>query len=192
MALLPTSPPAVEPVSLAEAKAHLRIDGNTEDTLLQSLMLAARVHLELVLARAFIAQGWTYLRDTWPAARELALPLAPVASVTSVVVIAADGTRATLDPAAYLLDGSGNTPRLVLAGSTPLPRPGRVANGIEITFVAGHGSTGADVPAPLRHAILLLAAHWYENRQPVEIGLAGEPLPLTIAELIAPYRRRRL
>ena len=192
MALLPTSPPAVEPVTLGEAKAHLRIDGSEEDTLLQSLVQAARVHLELVLARAFITQGWTYLRDAWPVGRELVLPLAPVASVNSVAVIAADGTRATLDPAAYLLDGSGSTPRLVLAGATPLPRPGRAGNGIEIVLVAGHGSTGADVPAPLRHAILLLAAHWYENRQPVEIGLAGEPLPLAIAELIAPYRRRRL
>jgi uncharacterized phiE125 gp8 family phage protein len=192
MALIPTSPPAIEPVSLAEAKLHLRIDHADEDALVQSLIQAARAHLELVLSRAFITQGWRYLRDAWPEARELRLPLSPVQSVASVIVHAADGSTATLDPASLVLDGADSQSRLVLAASAARPMPGRAANGLEINFTAGHGAAAADVPAALRHAILLLVAHWYESRMPVEVGSPAEPLPMMVADLIGPYRRKRL
>ena len=72
------------------------------------------------------------------------------------------------------------------------PKPGRTANGIEIAFVAGYGDAAADVPAPIRQAILLLVAHWHEHREPVEIGAAKPPCPSTVSELLQPYRWVRL
>jgi uncharacterized phiE125 gp8 family phage protein len=65
-------------------------------------------------------------------------------------------------------------------------------NGIEIAFTAGFGATAEDVPMPIRLAIKMLVAHWYEMREPVLAGEAGNALPLGVASLIAPYREVRL
>ena len=67
-----------------------------------------------------------------------------------------------------------------------------IANCIEIDFVAGHGDTPSDVPQPIRQALLLLIAHWYENREPVEIGATATTIPAGVSELLMPYRRRQL
>lgn len=192
MALVPTSLPAVEPVSLAEAKLHLRVDHDDEDILILSLVSAARLHLEHVLGRAFITQGWLYLADDWPPGFAVELPLAPVQSIVAVKVYDADDVATTLAPSTYLLDGLSVPPRLVRRASTTWPRPGRIANGVEVSFICGHGSAATEVPPPLRQAVLLLVAHWYEHRQPVEIGDQAEVMPAMVQDLIAPYRRRGL
>ncbi len=192
MALVPTSLPATEPVSLAEAKLHLRVDHDDEDILILSLISAARLHLEHVLGRAFITQGWLYLTDNWPAGHTVDLPLAPVQSIVSVKVYDSDDAATTLSPSTYLLDGLSVPPRLVRRASNTWPKPGRIANGIEVSFVCGHGSLASEVPAPLRQAVLLLVAHWYEHRQPVEIGDQAEVMPAMVLDLVAPYRRHGL
>ena len=77
-------------------------------------------------------------------------------------------------------------------GALVWPKPGRIANGIEIAFTAGYGDAAADVPEPIRHAILLLVAHWHEHRSPFEVGHLAQPPPDMVAELLAPYRTMRL
>jgi uncharacterized phiE125 gp8 family phage protein len=79
-----------------------------------------------------------------------------------------------------------------VATTPPWPRPGLSALGIEIAFTAGYGNVASAVPAPLRQALLLLVAHWYEHREPVHIGGAVVAVPDTIASLLAPYRMVRL
>jgi uncharacterized phiE125 gp8 family phage protein len=69
-----------------------------------------------------------------------------------------------------------------------LPAPGRLAAGIELDVVVGFGDAAIDVPEPLRQAIRLLVAHWYENRGVAAIGHAVAMLPATVAALLAPYR----
>ena len=102
------------------------------------------------------------------------------------------GAATTLEPTSYLLDGAGLHPRLVRLGAPVWPKPGRIANGIEIAFSAGYGNAAADVPAPIRQAILILVAHWHEHRSPLEHGAQPEPLPTMVSELLAPYRAMRL
>jgi uncharacterized phiE125 gp8 family phage protein len=192
MPLLLTSGPAAEPVALAEAKAHLRVDGTAEDMLIASLIVTSRLHVEAAASLALITQSWSYWLDAWPRAPALRLPLRPVESIAAVRLYDANGTTTPLDPATYLLDGAGLPPRLVRQGSLLWPKPGRTANGIEIAFTAGYGDTAADVPAPLRQAILLLVAHWYEHRAPFEPGAPSAPLPDMVSELLTPYRAPRL
>ncbi len=192
MSLVMTSGPALEPVSLAEAKAHLRVDGTAEDALIQSLIVTSRLHIEAALGLALITQSWSYFLDRWPKAGRLVLPLRPVAAISHVRVWSEEGAAETLALSHFLLDGHGMPPRLVaLSGALPLA-PGRVANGIEVAFSAGFGAAPTDVPATIRHALLLLVAHWYEHREPVEIGVGVNAVPAMVADLLAPYRRRRL
>ena len=184
--------PTVEPVTLTEAKAHLRVDSSADDTLIQSLIMASRLHIEAALDLALISQSWRFQLDRWPRARSLNLPLCPVQSLTTVKVFTSDDDSEVLDNAAFILDGTATPARPILSGRTSLPLPGRVANGIEIDFVAGYGDAPSDVPQPIRQALLLLTAHWYENREPVEIGAAATVIPSPVSELLSPYRRKRL
>lgn len=180
-----TSAPAVEPVTLAELRAQLRLVQTEEDGLLASLIKAAREHVEQVTRRALIAQGWRIALDGWPAGRILRLPLAPVLSVTAVTVYGADGMPVTLAPAAWTLRRGTEPARLVVApdtGSGVEP-----VNGLEIDFTAGYGASPADVPEPLRQAVRMLAAHWYEHRE-AGTDLAMASLPFGLDRLLMPFR----
>ncbi|MEP0708186.1 MAG: head-tail connector protein [Parvibaculum sp.] len=179
--------PAAEPVSLAEARAHLKLDATEEDALLGALVTAARTLLEAETRRAFLTQRWQLTLDEWPAGA-LALPLAPVASVIAVKVAAMSGAMIAIDPGFYEVDAKGEPPRLAAKRGQAWPMPATRLAGISVDFEAGYG-TAADVPMPLRQAVLLLAAHWFENREPVGDGVE---LPLTVSALIARYRRHRL
>jgi uncharacterized phiE125 gp8 family phage protein len=192
MALVLTSGPAVEPVTLAEAKAHLRVDGSAEDTLIASLIVTSRLHIEAALGLALITQSWSFFLDAWPARSQVPLPVRPVQSIAAVKLYAADESVTVVPADTYLLDGAGSPPRLVRRGNLAWPTPAKVANGIEIAFVAGYGDAAANVPPPIRHAILLLVAHWHEHREPIAIGAPGAPVPPTVSELLQPYREVRL
>lgn len=192
MALVLTSGPAIEPVTLAEAKAHLRVDGTAEDMLVGSLIVTSRLHIEAALGLALITQSWSYFIDAWPPGPHLALPLRPVQSIAAVQLYAADETVTVVPADTYFLDGAASPARLVRSGDLAWPKPNRAANGIEIALVAGYGDAAADVPAPIRQAILLLIAHWHEHREPVAIGVATAPVPPMVSELLQPYRWIRL
>jgi len=192
MALVLTSGPAIEPVTLAEAKAHLRVDGSAEDTLIASLIITSRLHIEAALGLALITQSWSIFLDAWPPGSQLALPLRPVQSIAAVKLYAADESVATVPADTYQLDGAAVPARLVRRGSLTWPKPSRAANGIEIAFVAGYGDAAADVPAPIRQAVLLLVAHWHEHREPVAIGATDASAPSMVSDLLRPYRWVRL
>lgn len=192
MALVLTSPPSVEPVSIGEAKDHLRVDHSDEDAYISSLILTSRLHIEAALSLALIDQTWTWTFNAWPKrSQNLTLPLRPVSSIVSVVTLASDGTPTVMSPSDYELDGHHVPPRLVRAG-TQWPKPGKTHAGIEVSFVAGFGSSSDDVPQPVRHALLLLVAHWYEHRDPIEIGSDKTAVPESVSKLLLPYRVARL
>jgi uncharacterized phiE125 gp8 family phage protein len=195
MTLVPTSGPALEPVTLEAAKAHMRITGSSEDLLIASLITAARVHIEYTLSRALITQTWSYFLDAWPKSALLELPLTPVQSIDAIRVLAAGDVVETIGADRYLLDGPATPPRLVCkAGhwASAMPQPAYSGKGIEVSFIAGYGDQPADVPEPLRHSILLLVAHWFERREAVEIGHPAMPLPAMVGDLLSPFREVRL
>ena len=107
------------------------------------------------------------------------------------IEIAAGGGATTLPAASYHLDGLAMPPRIVLA-SLVTPTPDVVAEGIAVRFTAGYGSLAADVPHPIRHALLLLVAHWFENREPFIEGAMPKSFPDAVIGLLEPYRVRRL
>lgn len=191
MALIYVSGTGEEPVTLAEAKAHLRLETAADDALVSSLIITSRLHVEAALGLALTTQAWTFILDRWPAHGEVALPLRPVTAVTEVRLRAADGTPTILPPSDYVLEGAGLPPRLRPAHGS-WPRPGLAAGGIEIDFTAGFGAAAAAVPQPIRQALILLVAHWYEHRDPVEIGAGSTAIPAPVSDLLEPYAVVRL
>jgi uncharacterized phiE125 gp8 family phage protein len=191
MALVLTAAPAAEPISLAEAKALLRIDASDEDALLTSLIAAARMSVEKTLGVALITQSWSYFFDFWPSAGCVTLPILPVQAVSAVKVHDGAGGSVTLDAASYAVDALSEPARLVLKGALP-PTEARELNAFEIAFTGGYGDDADDVPGPIRHALKLLVAHWFERREPVVLGLGAQEVPATVAALLLPYRRARL
>tara|TARA_R110000824_G_scaffold366730_2_gene555680 strand:- start:213162 stop:213719 length:558 start_codon:yes stop_codon:yes gene_type:complete len=185
MALHLLTGPAGEPVSLAEARAYLRLDNETEDMLLGVLITSARMVLEADTRRAFMTQSWKLILDSWPVTK-VALPLAPASAVTEITL---DDDAVTVAPATYDVALAGDAPCVM--PRTTWPQPVNRVGGIAISFTAGYGGAG-DVPAPLKQAILLLVAHWFDNRAPVALGESVHELPISVAALVAPYRRVRL
>jgi len=191
MALVMRTAPACEPISVAEAKAYLRIDGSSEDILISSLILTSRLHIEAALGLALITQGWRLVLDRWPRSGAVQLPLRPLQEVAEVRVFDADGTASVVDTHSYVVDTAGAPPRLI-ATMAGWPKPGRAANGIEIDLTAGYGTEPSEVPEPIRQALLLLVAHWYEHRDPIEIGSEAVAIPSGVSRLLKPYRVVRI
>src|SRR5688572_28604209 len=121
--------PAEEPVSLAEAKAFLRLDDDAEDGLVETLIGAARLHVEGTTARAMIAQSWRLVLDCWPG-REVRLLVAPLISLTAVTAYDAAGEPHVLEAAQFEIDAI--TPRLLLAPDVADMPVLRARQGIEI------------------------------------------------------------
>jgi uncharacterized phiE125 gp8 family phage protein len=191
MALVLTAAPTAEPVTLAEAKAHLRVEEAGEDPFIAALIETSRLHIEAALGLALLTQTWSWRLDGWPDGDAVVLPLKPVQAIPAVRITAADGTVETMPASSYILDGASAPPRLhPKAGRWP--QPGARAQGIEIELVAGYGDEVTSVPAPIRQALLMLVAHWYEHREPVLAGTVPAPIPDTVSALLAPYRTVRL
>ena len=193
MALILITAPTVEPVSLAEAKAHLRIDIDDDDTLIGGLITAARSHLENTARPklAMINQTWEYIADSWPAGDTLQLRPYPLQSVLSITYTDDDSAESTFSSGSYQVDTHTQPGRLRLKSSVSWPGVSlREMNGLAIRFVAGYGAAGSAVPVQLRQAILLLVGHWYENREPVlTTGMMAAPLPMTVDALFRNWRR---
>jgi uncharacterized phiE125 gp8 family phage protein len=190
MALVMTVAPAAEPISLSEAKAHLRVDADDEDALIASLIVAARLLVERTLGLALVTQSWSYYLDAWPDRGCITLPLLPVQAVSAVNVHAEDGETIALDADGYAVDVLSAPARLLLTWPAPSSLA-RAFNGFEVAFSAGYGDAGADVPQPIRQALLLLVAHWFEGRAPTEFGPEHQ-VPAIVSGLLQPYRRVRL
>ena len=175
--------PAIEPVTLAEAKAHLKVDTADDDALIATQIAAARARAEWHLGRALITQSWIQWRDCWPADGIIELSLPPLQSVTSVTTYARDNTPTMLDPGTYQVDAVSQPGRIVFNCDVIPPLDLRRANAIAIAFTAGYGNAATDVPAPIREALLELIAFLYEHR-----GEAPDELPLAALALLSPYR----
>lgn len=176
--------PAAEPLSLAEAKAFLRVEHNDDDDVIGALIASARIHVEAQTRRALVSQSWRLVLDAWPAEGRLSVRPAPLQALSAARVYDGGGEATTLDLQNFVVDTAGS--QLTFA-PWALAQPGRAVAGIELDVMAGYGDTAADVPEPLRQAVRLLVAHWYENRGLATLG-AVTVLPATVAALIAPYR----
>lgn len=184
--------PAVEPVTLSEAKAHMRVDTSDDDTYIGTLITAARQWVEEYLDRSLVNTQWTMRLDSFP--YEIELPRPPIASSGTVTAVTltytlADESTATLSATEYRVDRN-STPgvvRQLRSGSWPANLDDY--NAVTVTWWGGYGSTGASVPAVIRHAMLMLCSHWYETRgATLSTGAVPQDVPFGVRSLLDSVR----
>jgi uncharacterized phiE125 gp8 family phage protein len=185
------SQPEQEPISLEQAKAHLRIiDFNGDDDLISALIIAAREWVENYTQRALITQTIRFQLDSlpWfgnyrPLGAMLYLPMPRVQVVNSIKYLDGSGTQHTLDESRYVVDTDSEPCRVVSQQHQPFPFTARLPGAISIEYVAGYGDNGSDVPYGLKQAMLLLVGHWY--RATSSVGDFGTEAPMGVYSLCA-------
>lgn len=183
------SAPETTPVSLSEAKAHLRVDFDDDDTLITALVDAATAHVDGwtgILGRALVTQSWR--QDYHSFGCRMRLPLAPPISITSISYYDGDNDQQALSADTYPLATDAVGPFVALQPDQEWPGTYDRKDAVSITYVAGYGDPDA-VPASIKAAILLIVGHLYENREAVVVGVNAETLPMAVDALLAPYRR---
>ncbi|MEM9145796.1 MAG: hypothetical protein AAGC57_06320 [Pseudomonadota bacterium] len=188
--LTETAPPAALPIDASTLALHLRLGEGfgapTEETqLLETYIRGATAHVERRTGLALVTRSLVLRTTAWSRAGHLALPIGPVAAIASFEIT--DGaTPVALEAGDYVLEPGTQGQRLTgpACGALPAIPGGQRA---EIAFDAGFG-TAADVPADLVEAVMLLAAHFYEDRT----GATPPGLPPAVAALVRPHHTVRI
>lgn len=182
--------PDTEPLTLADAKAHLRYTQSAEDALIDSLITAARDFVEAVTRRRLITQTWDWQLPAFPAF-PVAVPYPPLQSVTGITyrVNEVDTTWATANFRVLARSGM-RAPRgeIVLTDAAVVPTADSVPDAVTVRVVQGYGDTPADVPEAIRHAMKLYVAELWVQRQITVVGTVTSSVQFTVEQLLAPYR----
>ena len=187
------TPAATNPVTTAEAITQTNSTGVGDDAYLDTLITAATYWVEEYTGRALINRTYKAFLDAWPVDTRgyqlttLELPKPPLVSVTHVKTYTDSDTASTFSSGSYFVDSNSVKGRIALRTSAAWPEVTRTANGIEIQWIAGYGAA-ADVPQPIKQAILLLVGHWYANREAVKIGETVASIPMGVEALLDAYR----
>lgn len=185
-----TTPPAEAPVSLAEAKLHLRVDASDDDALITSLIEAATDAAQKFTNRQLVTATYVLTLDEWPVGDRILIPRPPLASVLSVVYTKSDDTTATVPSDDYFADTSDpdDWARLVLHNDAAWPTAQlRPAAAVAVTYTAGYGAA-SDVPDVFKTAIKLTVGSLYENRESVVVGTIAAKVPHSVEWLLYPHR----
>ena len=187
--LVRTIAPSVEPVSLSEAKAHLRVDTDDDDTYISTLITVAREYCEERLDSTFITTTWQAKYDVFPL-WNLNLPRPPMLSGNVTVVYrdeAGNNTTITSDAGDFQVDASVIPGRIYPIYNGVWPAVRGDENSVTVTYTAGYGATAASLPGYIKHAVLLLCGNWYAAREPVTAGMTSQnmPIPYTFETLIS-------
>ncbi len=188
--LTETVAPVVEPVSVAEIKTHLRVDGTDSDAILALQIKAARGWVEKEIVLALVQR--TYRADVWVFASRFRLPSPPLASITSIKYYNTDSPQVltTLSATTYRADLGRS--EIYLDSSATIPAVSTRHDAVQITFITGYGpgnspqDFAAGIPEAIKAAIKLQTADLFENREtstPLKITMLK-----TVDRLLAAYR----
>lgn len=178
--------PTAHPVTLAQARAQLRLDSegspaaHADDDLIQSLIATATMHIDGKdgwLGRALITQTWDMVLDAFPD-EYITIPLPPLQQVESITYTDGNGDQQTWDAGNYIISQKSPA-RVYPAYGKCFPSARCQPGAVRVRFVAGYGDEGSDVPEPIQQWLLMKVAQLYENR---------EELPATADALITPLR----
>jgi uncharacterized phiE125 gp8 family phage protein len=182
--------PSSYPVTLTEAKDHLRRTDTADDTYVTALITTATAVIENMTSNRFVSQTWTAYLTEFPGESFIKLPFGKVISVTSLKYTDYAGTVTTWAASNYSVDAISSPGKIDLAYDISWPSDVvlRPVNGVAIEWVTGYSAA----PVEIKQAILLMISHLYENREPVLTSQFGKAtiaaVPMAIDALIADYR----
>lgn len=185
MSLKLITAPTAEPVTLLEAKDHLRVDGADEDALISVLITAARKWCEEYTGRQFVTATWDWTMDSF--CPSFVAPIPPLQSVTSIKYLDTAAVEQTLASSVYRVDAVSEPGRIALDYGQSWPSTHPVINAVTIRFVAGYGAPQA-VPEPIRQAMLILIGEMYEQREESLVGTIQSSVPFGVRALLTPYK----
>lgn len=182
--------PSVEPLSLTEAKAFLRVDHTAFDTEIESLIKSARKSCETYLGRALISQTWKLYLDCFPSSDcAIRLPNPPLQSVTSISYEDTNGDTQTWASSKYQVDTVSTAGRVLPAPGESYPdtEVDRI-NAVTITYVCGYGATSASIPENILHAVRLTLGDFFNHREDTVIGTIVNDIPNGAKRLLTQER----
>ncbi len=186
MVLTLVTAPTAEPVSLTEAKAHLRVDISTDDTLIEALIMAAREYCEGFQRRAYVTQTRELILDRFPSTgATIELPMAPLRSVSSIKYTDKDGVETTWAASNYIADTKSEPGRVSLGYGKSWPSTTlRPINGVSIRYVVGYTTP---FTANVTTDTLTAVGHPYANGDVVRISNTGGAVPAGLSTLTDYY-----
>lgn len=177
-----TTNPTIEPITVTELKDYARIDGNSEDSILSSIIISARMLVENFLNRALIEQVITLQMDYWPT-RTLYLPRPPLLSITSITILDESDVETTYSSSNYYTVTNSPVGTITIKENCSIPiNTTRWNQGIKVVYKAGYGSTANYIPQAIKEGVKVWAAMIYENR-------TNSDTPPPIAERLLNYYR---
>ena len=195
----PISVPAFKCVTLTDAKLHLRVDNSDEDSMIETYLDAAIEACESYTDRCLQQRDWILTLQDWPSINMVAIPLAPLVSVSSIKYRDADNVLQTVDPSLYLIGApKSDHPWISFTSEFTSPTLSSEPDPVEITVTAGYDQDDASVfvgylqlPKRAKAAILLEVGNLYANRESVQArpGLsAAVELPRGVKALLDQLR----
>lgn len=165
--------PAEEPVTLEAVKLHLRVDGEGEDALIQSLIAASRQQAEAMTGRVLVTQKWRYTSDQFPAAA-IALPNPPLVSVERIGYLDSEGNDQEIPPAGYRVHTSALIGMVSPGVNQRWPATFPDPEAITVDFTAGYGPADK-VPPAIKQWMLLSIGTWYACRESLGVNMTDLP-----------------
>lgn len=196
MILTVNTEPTVEPLTSANVKYHLRIEQTDSDydTTITNLIKAVRQWTENYLNRALMTQTLDYYMDRFPSGDYYMLPRPPLQTISTLQYTDYNGDADTLTEGTEFEKDTDSEPgRIVLNYDYTWPTDTlHPKNPILTRYVAGYSvnspPTADEVPMAIRQAMLMLLTHWFNQRQPISMGVSLTEIPMTVKSLLAPYR----
>jgi uncharacterized phiE125 gp8 family phage protein len=182
--------PTVTPISLAEAKAQMKVESSDDDAIIQRLIASAVAFVDAqgALGKAMITQTWGQWLSPNPGT--VYLLLGPVQSVSAIKYYDVDGALQTANLADFNVFGTPNRISVFPKTGKAWPVTQTRDDAIKIEYIIGYGSTSASVPETVRHALMMLVSNWYENRETELVGSISKTLPFGFNDLIGIERNQ--
>lgn len=180
------TPPSGEPVTLAEAKLHLRVDITDDDALITALISAARQYAEMVTQRQLLTASWRLVLDCFP--RMIRLDKMPLVTVDSIKYVDLNGVLQTMPSTDYVVDSSAEPARITPVFGKIWPIPVPQIGAVQVNFTCGYGAATA-VPEGIKNWIKIRVASLYEHRAEVEVIQRSQLVEMPFVDgLLDPYR----
>lgn len=202
LTLKQTAQPSAEPITLAEAKAHIRVDTSDDDVLIASLISRARGYCEDQMRRQIMPATWRLTLDDFPRGRgrspaidgdDIILPRPPLAIVSAINYLNESGVDTTLSASSYVVSIDDEPGRISLAYGAVWPTTYDQLGAVRISYLAGYYESAIEtanipaIPKPIIQAILMLVGSWYESREATLVGTVSKEIEFAVSSLLSPH-----